>query len=304
MSIVQQLIAMGFPSESAELAAGNNRNLDQALNYIENDGIGFESIGTPSPSESTLPTEADINVPTVAQSFRCNDCGKLLPTDDAMIKHGQVTKHLNFSATTEKALTVEQKQEQLAEIVRKIKENNEKKAVAEVEEARELELNRRNAGQAMAGYREEAREREIREAAKQLRQKKIDDEAAKKQVLEQIRLDRLDREERMAKKTVAPSAILKVVVPPKDGTITNIQFRLWNGKVVKKGFRVEEPLITLRVWIEANHAMGTPFTMMTPFPRKVFSEEDMEMSLKELNLIPSANIMVALTQPSPAQTEQ
>lgn len=217
-----------------------------------------------------------------------------------MIKHGQMTRHLEFSATTEKALTTEQKQEQLAEIVRKIKENNEKKAEAEIGEARELELNRRNAGQAMAGYREEAREREIREAAKQLRQKKIDDEAAKKQILEQIRLD---REERKAKQAPAPAP--RVAIPPRDYTVTNIQFRLWDGQVVKQEFKVDEPLMMVRAWIETNYAKGTPFTMMTPFPRKVFSEEEeMGAPLKALDLVPSASIIIALQPRSPAPSEQ
>lgn len=39
----------------------------------------------------------------------------------------------------------------------------------------------------------------------------------------------------------------------------------------------------VRAWVETNHANGVPFTLMTPFPRKVFTEDDMGTPLKVLS---------------------
>lgn len=286
MSVVQQqLIEMGYSAESAELAAGNNRTVDQAINYIiENDGVIPPTLAQ---------NEEDNNAAVKAASYECNDCGKIVANDEEMMRHASATKHTNFSVSEKKQLSVEEKAEQLAEICRKLKVAKEAKAEAAVTEEKEAETERRSNGQAMASYREEAREREIREAARLRTLQKVEDEVAKKRVLEQIRLD---REERRAKTAgyVAPVVPVEKVVPPpkKDYTTTMIQFRLLDGQTVKQEFKVDEPLMMLRGWIESNFAKGTPFTLMTAFPRKVFTEEDMGTPLNALNLVPTASIVL------------
>uniref|UniRef100_A0A1I7ULE7 UBX domain-containing protein n=1 Tax=Caenorhabditis tropicalis TaxID=1561998 RepID=A0A1I7ULE7_9PELO len=302
MSVAQQLIDMGFPAEKAEAASGNNRNLDQALDWIVKDGMETDAPapaagsvdGTASATETAAPV-----APVVAASFKCDDCGKLLADEDAIMFHASKTKHENFSESSEqiKPLTAEEKAAKVLEIREKIKVHQEKKAKLEAEEAREKERKRREDGKAMIAHKEAARDREIREAAEQRRREKSEDEIARKRVLEQIRLDKEARKARSAgqpipeEKPAAPSAPV-VVAPPKDYNTTTLQFRLVDGQTVRQQFQANEPLAMVRAWIETNHANGVPFSLMTPFPRKVFTEDDMGTPLKALNLVPSANIVI------------
>lgn len=71
MSIAQQLMDMGFPADKAEAAAGNNRNLDQALDWIEKDGAGVP-METDAPAQAA-PGAADSGAPPVAASFKCDE---------------------------------------------------------------------------------------------------------------------------------------------------------------------------------------------------------------------------------------
>ncbi|EFP13198.1 CRE-UBXN-1 protein [Caenorhabditis remanei] len=303
MSIAQQLIDMGFPAEKAEAAAGNGRNLDQALDWIEKDGAGVPMEDQTAPTEMAATGEASTggsaDVPMAANSFKCDDCGKLLANEDAVMFHASKTKHENFSESSEqiKPLTPEEKAAQMQLIRDKIKIHMEKKSKQEAEEAREKERKRREDGKAMVAHKEAVRDREIREAAQQRRREKTEDEIARQRVLEQIKADKEARKAKASgvpvpEQKAPPTTAPVVVAPPKDYSQTTLQFRLIDGQTVRQQFQANEPLAMVRAWIETNHANGVPFSLMTPFPRKVFTEDDMGTPLKALNLVPSANIVL------------
>ncbi|CAI2351655.1 unnamed protein product [Caenorhabditis sp. 36 PRJEB53466] len=297
MSIVQQLIDMGFTAEKAEAAAANNRTMDQALDWIEKDAAGVVTDGQAANSADGTAEEG--STPAVAASFKCNDCGKVLANEDAIMFHASKTKHENFSESTEeiKPLTAEEKAAKVQEIREKIKAHQAKKAKIEAEETREKERKRREDGKAMIAHKEAARERDIREAAESRRREKSEDEIARQRVLEQIRLDKEARKARAAGQPIPEQKPVAVatpvqVAPPKDYSSTTLQFRLLDGQTVRQTFEANEPLAMVRAWIETNHAHGAPFSLMTPFPRKVYNENDMGNPLKSLNLVPSANIVL------------
>lgn len=299
MSVTQQLIDMGFPAERASAAAGDNRNLGQALDWIQGESepvLDVVAPGAESSSGSSGEGSDETDIPLVAASYKCDDCGKLLANDDAVWYHASKTKHGNFSQSTEKVkeLTREEKEEQVRQVIEKIKQAQEKKAQVETVEAREKEQKRREDGKAMISHREAARDREIKEAAEMRRRQKIEDEEAKKKVLEQIRLDREERKAKASGVPIAPkpAAVVNVVAPPKDYSTTTLQIRLLDGKTVRQQFKADEPLVMVRAWIETNNPVGSVFSLMTPFPKKEFVEDDMGTKLKDLNLVPSANIVV------------
>ncbi|EFP08646.1 hypothetical protein CRE_20401 [Caenorhabditis remanei] len=311
MSVTETLIAMGFPEEAAKAAAGNNRNLDQALNYIENDGVGFENEGESSSgasSSSTVAAEAaspeNRAIPAVAAGFKCEDCGAFLSNDDEMVRHAGQTKHGNFSQCDQPdiddsreplfqlpPMTEEEKVAKAKEICDKIQKARDLKDKKKTEEEKQELMERREEKTAMLSLREEAREREIKEAAAQLRRQKVEDEAAREKIREQIRLD---REERKAKLTPMPPKVAKVEVaaPVRDHSSTTLQIRLLDGKMVRQEFKTVEPLVMVRAWIETNQPVGSSFSLMTPFPRREFSDDDMGTTLGELKLVPTANIVV------------
>ncbi|NXA44113.1 UBX1A protein, partial [Eudromia elegans] len=62
-----------------------------------------------------------------------------------------------------------------------------------------------------------------------------------------------------------------------------IQVRLLDGSSLTQTFRAREQLAAVRLYVEL-HRSGAPepFRLLTPFPRRVFTEDDMEKPLQEL----------------------
>ena len=61
------------------------------------------------------------------------------------------------------------------------------------------------------------------------------------------------------------------------------QIRLTNGQALTQTFSAKEQLAAVRLYVEMNRTDAPgPFALMTSFPRKVFSDNDMEKPLTEL----------------------
>lgn len=66
-----------------------------------------------------------------------------------------------------------------------------------------------------------------------------------------------------------------------------------NGSALTQTFDVKEQLSAVRLFVQLNQdTTDTPFSMMTSFPRKVFSAEDYDKPLEVLGLVPTAVIIV------------
>ena len=63
----------------------------------------------------------------------------------------------------------------------------------------------------------------------------------------------------------------------------DFQIRFPTGQQLKQTFSAQEPLAAVRLYVEINKPgdLGT-FSLMTPFPRKVFRDEDYEKPLDKL----------------------
>lgn len=66
------------------------------------------------------------------------------------------------------------------------------------------------------------------------------------------------------------------------------QVRLLDGTSLTQTFRAKEQLAAVRLYVELNRKDGgeEPFHLLTSFPRRVFTEEDMEKPLQELGESP------------------
>ncbi|KAK7085964.1 UBX domain-containing protein 1, partial [Halocaridina rubra] len=73
--------------------------------------------------------------------------------------------------------------------------------------------------------------------------------------------------------------------------------RLPTGTPLVQEFKAKESLSAVRLWIGINRQDGlpadAPFKLSMTFPRKTFTEEDMEKPLDALGLVPSAVLMVS-----------
>lgn len=47
-------------------------------------------------------------------------------------------------------------------------------------------------------------------------------------------------------------------------------------------FKAQEPLAAVRVYVQMNSSEGEDFTLLSPYPRRVYTDLDMEKPLREL----------------------
>ncbi|VDK72703.1 unnamed protein product [Onchocerca ochengi] len=321
MSMLDQLEEMGFPHDIAEkaLRETGETGLIEAVEWIA-DHQKNNDTNTPKPTQIQLPEEersivelaeeeepsksSSVEAPQ-SMSFKCDVCGKQLADDQAVMFHAARTKHEAFSESTEvmKPLTEEEKKERLAALQKRLKEARAKKEEEEKRETLEKEKRRRLEGKSMAKIEEERKEMEMRKMVEEKKREKHEEMEARKRVLEQIRLDRearkigeQSRQPQPVVETVnSPLPTVNATPPVKDTDYCQIQVRLLNGLIIKEKFKSDEPLSHVRLWVELHSKDtmdGIPFTLMTPFPRKIFTDEDMAVPIKVLGLVPSANMVV------------
>lgn len=193
-------------------------------------------------------------------------------------------------------LTEEEKEEQKKKIEEKIKQRRQEREEREKQEALDREKRRMMEGKDISEARRKHDELEAKKIVDERKRQKADDKAAKARVLAQIEADKQRRKGNTEVKDAPKPADTSPVKPvTRDYNETRLQMRLPDGTALVETFKVKEPLSAVRLYIQTNRTDGLSgnFTMQTTFPRRVFTEEDMEAPLSVLDLVPSAVIMVS-----------
>jgi len=285
------------PSSSSAAATGGNQNDDMTNKGGETEGGG----------PATTTTEED----AVPKSYKCEDCGKLFSSMDTVEFHAAKTNHSNFSESTEekKPLTPEEKAEQSKKLLELMKLKRAEREAKERLEAIEAEKRRMVVGKEIGEARRYREEQEMKEIIELRKREKIEEKVARDRVKAQIEADKIARRAKFGGGSESPSTTTVVAAPPpppavelppqekKDYTETKLQIRLPNGKTLVQTFGVQEPLASVRLYIELHRTDGGsgPFNLMTNYPKKVYSDEDYDTPLAALGLVPSAVLMVTRT---------
>jgi len=302
MSMLDQLIDMGFVKEKAEkaLKATNELGLEEAINWLTDNETLLESGG--GSTVELVEEEEKQSSTQAAKSLQCDECGKLLKDAASAEFHAAKSGHSQFSESIEEIqpMTEEQKREQVEALQKRLKEARAEKAEKEAIEAREAEKRRRAVGQDVALVRQRQQEAEMKKLADEKRRDKLEEKMAKQRVLDQIRQDREDRrggETSTVKPETKPETITKPISTPPivqshyDQAV--LQVRLTNGTVLKQSFAAKEPLSAVRLWVQMQrNDSQAPFGLMTAFPKKIFTEEDMAAPLESLGLVPTASLLL------------
>jgi thiol-disulfide isomerase/thioredoxin len=131
----------------------------------------------------------------IAQSYRCNDCGKILSNMANLELHANKTGHSDFEESTVavKPLTAEEKKAKVLELKALLKAKRAEREEAEKVEDIDREKQRRSMGKQVIKTREEM-EREARKREARMRKKEKEDERRERERLRaEIARDKLER---------------------------------------------------------------------------------------------------------------
>jgi len=191
-----------------------------------------------------------------------------------------------------KTLTPEEKEAQLKAIRDRIAERKAQASVDDDTSALQAEKHRREAGkEAQKAQEEHQKKQEELEALQKKRQKELD-KVARERVMEQIRIDQLNRQaEEARRKGEVPQATQKPVEKA-NYTECVIQIRMPDGTKLQATFKPEDTLRTVLTYIKETSKDNSNFALMTTFPKKVFTGELLGTTLKDADLVPRGMLVV------------
>lgn len=313
------LIDMGFSPDMVDKAmkatkgAGLQPAMDWLLSHPEGDT--GQQIGESSSSSSSSIVKNNENDDgeindgeQTAQSLQCNDCGKLFRDAAAAERHAVKSSHVNFSESTTaiKQLTEEEKKAKLDELKKAMADRREARKIAEQEEEINREKIRRKSGKELVEAREKIEERELKKAIEERKKEKEQEKLAKAKIRadieadkkaraakreEQQRLAKAQKDEETATETASKIAFANAVA--NDYPETRLQIKQPTGAPIIHTFQSSDTLEN--VYELVGQQITQPFKLMTTFPRKILDGENREKTLKELNLTPSAALVVNLS---------
>ncbi|XP_045153132.1 UBX domain-containing protein 1 [Echinops telfairi] len=216
------------------------------------------------------------------------------------------------TAEEKPGLSEEERQEQTKRMLELMAQKQRERGEREEREALERERQRRRQGQELSAARQRLQEDEMRRAAEERRREKAEELAARQRVREKIERDKAERAQKYGGAVASQPATEPGPVPSspsqeppakREYDQCRIQVRLPDGTSLTQTFRAREQLAAVRLYVELHRGEEPggdqdPVQLLSGFPRRAFSEADMERPLQDLGLVPSAVLIVAKKCPS------
>ncbi|XP_053133666.1 UBX domain-containing protein 1 isoform X2 [Hemicordylus capensis] len=300
---LESLIEMGFPQNRAEkaLALTGNQGIEPAMDWL------MEHENDPDLDEPYVAPQGHVLSPEEPPEGR---------TPEAVPSGADLTLEELTEEENRRPLSEEEKQEQTKRMMELISQKQREREEREKRESIEREKQRRKQGQELSLIRQKLQEDEMKKLAEERRREKMEEKLAKQRVREKIERDKAERAKKFggggssscssssqASSPPEPTAPALPVPsspsqePPvkREYDQCRIQVRLLDGTSLTQTFKAKEQLAAVRLYVELNRKDSgeEPFNLLTSFPRRVFTEEDMEKPLQELGLVPSAVLIVA-----------
>ncbi|XP_046939337.1 UBX domain-containing protein 4 [Lynx rufus] len=277
---------------------------------------GETSVANGSPSESSVSTPSTSlepnNTSENSQSRNVEPC-EIPPTSDTKSDSatgGESSGHASPSQEPggcsnqrpSEDLTV-----RVERLTKKLEERREEKRKEEEQREIKKEIERRKTGKEMLDYKRKQEEELTKRMLEERNREKAEDRAARERIKQQIALDRAERAARFAKTKEEVEAAKAAALLAKQAemevkrdssarersTIARIQFRLPDGSSFTNQFPSDAPLEEARQF--AAQTVGNTygnFSLATMFPRREFTKEDYKKKLLDLELAPSASVVL------------
>lgn len=288
------------------VAKTNSKDVQTVMEWLLAHPEDEEFYDKPSSNQeaqsSTSTTDESTEAALEAKSLKCDECGRLFKTHEEVEFHAAKSGHSSFSESTEekKPLTVEEKAAQKVKLDEIMKQKRKEREENEKLEAIEREKDRIRSGKEMIEARKKQEDMEMKKLLEQRKREKEEERLARQRVRDQIEQDKLARKAKAQAET-AKLPVTTVTCPitavstsgTKNYIEAKLQIRLTNGSALTHTFGAKEPLSAVRLYVEMNRTDEPGlFSLMTSFPRKVFTEDDYDKPLDVLGLAPSAVIIV------------
>ncbi|NXC71293.1 UBXN4 protein, partial [Anhinga anhinga] len=192
-------------------------------------------------------------------------------------------------------------------ITKKLEERREEKRKEEEQKEIKKEIERRKTGKEMLEYKRRQEEELTKRMLEERNREKAEEKAARERIRQQIAMDRAERAARFAKSKEEAEAAKAAALQAKQAeiearkeasqkersAIARIQFRLPDGSSFTNQFPSEARLEEARQF--AAQTVGNTygnFSLATMFPRREFTKDDYGKKLLELELAPSASVVL------------
>ncbi|XP_063978203.1 UBX domain-containing protein 4 isoform X2 [Diachasmimorpha longicaudata] len=236
------------------------------------------------------------------QSASVDQSGQVASTGGAVPPSAQTSEPEASGVSGEEkpaAITVELSPEKKLERAKRLIEiQKQQKIEKEREEEIRRELERRKMGKDMQTARQRQQDLEIKLAQEERAKEKAAEAEARERVRRQIAQDKLERRQReqalLEQQTSqqAQENSQQAAAVPADGVV-RIQFRLPSGSPHMGKFEAMSTLRDLRAYVSSNIDLPfRNFSMSTSFPRRDLNAEDDERTLVDLQLVPTAVILI------------
>ncbi|VDD80771.1 unnamed protein product [Mesocestoides corti] len=202
----------------------------------------------------------------------------------------------------------------------KLEEKRQAQAVEAFQETHEAELNRRSLGHKITDFKRRQQEQEIRERLEEQKRKKMEDRSARQRILAQIEQDRRDRLGVLAPAATPPKSTNFASTAAVNPNEIRLQLRLPDGSYIVGVFPADAHLgtevrqyiascvlstqdpdaVPLDDAVRASFALvlatGFTFRQTRPSPPRQFtSDDENSRTLRDLDLWPSAVLMLHST---------
>ncbi|XP_050832852.1 LOW QUALITY PROTEIN: UBX domain-containing protein 4 [Serinus canaria] len=258
-----------------------------------------QSDGAPERAESRAGDSAEALMPETIASSAGND----------EANSGQASQEATNSADEQAndAQPVNDLTLKVERLTKKLEERREEKRKEEEQKEIKKEIERRKTGKEMLEYKRRQEEELTKRMLEERNREKAEERAARERIRQQIAMDRAERAARFAKSKEEAEAAKAAALQAKQAeiearkeaaqrersAIARIQFRLPDGSSFTNQFPSEARLEEARQF--AAQTVGNTygnFSLATMFPRREFTKEDYGKKLLELELAPSASVVL------------
>lgn len=289
-------IQNGIPIKIVTGAIKTVSELDEAIETVikiepqTSSSQSAATSSTPTPSEKTSVTQS--KDPEIV----CNDgvCFKKAAEPETSSTAPQ-------SGSPEKNETEAEKQEKIKKAMKLIEQKRIEKIEEEKRVEKEKEIQRRIDGQQVLKAKKSKEDLELKQIKDDQIREKQQAKADRQRVLDQIEQDKKERAQRFGSSTSPADTKASPTTPPSVSTpttsvpnSTRIQFKKPDGESEIVTFDSDMLFTDLHLFVKNDilHGAAKDFILATTFPRREFSQDDFDKTLADLNLAPSAVLLI------------